>query len=513
MKSKTLTCITATILFAALAIPVRLAAQDKRYKLIDLGTLGGTNSGIFFESSPQNVLSNQGIVAACADTSIGNPDYPNFNPVPGLLSGVPGGPLPDPFTFHTLRWENGKSTDLGALPGVNSSCPAHISHNGLIVGASSNGAIDPITGWPEEQAVLWKDGQVISLGNLGGYESYPSAVNNRGQVVGQATNGIPDPFDVFGFGQQSRAFLSENGVMQDLGTLGGPDALGVDINDRGQVLGISFINSIPNPTTGFPTADAFLWENGKMTDIPDPLGGTGVNAFYLSAKGQVLGRANLPGDIGEQGHPFLWEKGVFTDLGTFGGTSGSAVEINAAGQIIGTANYPGDIKFRAFLWAHGTKSDLGVVSGNDCSTAYAINSRGQVVGWSASFTSHDCAIFGNLTAIEAFVWERRSGMLDLNTLVPANSGIFLFIATDINDRGEIAAEGTLANGDVRAVLLIPCGENEEGCVDDAKSVTTAGHGGSTLTMAQRLAIRRMMARSRTRFAQRYHIPGLWTPKD
>ena len=139
------------------------AAQHTRYKLIDLGTLGGPNSGIFFEPSPQNVLSNQGIVAACADTSIGNPYYPNFNPVPGLLSGVPGGPLPDPFTFHTLRWENGKSTDLGALPGVNSSCPGHISHNGLIAGASSNGAIDPITGWPEEQAVLWKDGQVINL--------------------------------------------------------------------------------------------------------------------------------------------------------------------------------------------------------------------------------------------------------------------------------------------------------------------------------------------------------------
>ena len=58
MKSRTLICITAISLFAALANPVQLAAQQTRYTLIDLGTLGGPNSGIFFESSPQNVLSN-----------------------------------------------------------------------------------------------------------------------------------------------------------------------------------------------------------------------------------------------------------------------------------------------------------------------------------------------------------------------------------------------------------------------------------------------------------------------
>lgn len=37
MKSRTLTCITATLLLATLA-PAQLAAQHSRYKLIDLGT-------------------------------------------------------------------------------------------------------------------------------------------------------------------------------------------------------------------------------------------------------------------------------------------------------------------------------------------------------------------------------------------------------------------------------------------------------------------------------------------
>jgi len=44
MRSRSSTWITAITLFAALALPVSLAAQHRRYKIIDLGTLGGPNS-------------------------------------------------------------------------------------------------------------------------------------------------------------------------------------------------------------------------------------------------------------------------------------------------------------------------------------------------------------------------------------------------------------------------------------------------------------------------------------
>ena len=80
MKSKT--CITALTLLTALAIPVRLAAQNNRdhhhkhhhYQLLDdVGTFGGPNS-IFALPAPEvRVLTNSGTAVGGADTSTRDP--------------------------------------------------------------------------------------------------------------------------------------------------------------------------------------------------------------------------------------------------------------------------------------------------------------------------------------------------------------------------------------------------------------------------------------------------------
>jgi probable HAF family extracellular repeat protein len=502
MKSNKLVCFLLLVLFAAVAPTNRVAGQQQtdsknpkqehqRYKLIDLGTFGGPNSYLPEPNQAIRALNNRGVVAGGADTSTADPFCLNA----------------DCLASHTFRWQNGVLTDLGALPaatpGLNLSEPQWINDRGDIVGASEDGKIDPALGFPEFRGVLWKDGQIIDLGTFGGTVSIAYAVNNRVQVTGFALNAVLDPFPLLGFPflavppvTQSRAFLWQEGEMRDLGTLGGPDSAGFWVNESGQVAGCSLTNSTPNPTTGKPTADPFLWtKNDGMMDL-GTLGGTDGCASDLNNRGQVVGFSNLLGD--QAGHPFLWEHGVLTDLGTFGGSSGFPEGINEAGEIVGEAGYPGDILFHAALWKNGAMMDLGTVDGDPSSVAFHINSKGQVVGASTNLGGE---------WIHAFLWENGGPIIDLNTLVPRSAGVQLISAPDINDRGEIAALGLLPNGDGHAFLLIPCAEREEGCENETGPATTTTQNSSTFTEAQILALHRTMKGFRGRLWYQRPIPA------
>lgn len=503
MKSEN--CILAIAVITILSFPPALVAQDasaqsKRaerhhYKLVDLGTLGGPQS-IIYEAATRP-LNNRGTLTGCADTSTLDPNNPQ-NPYFAYPNNVV-----DPYEQHVFRWHDGVQADLGTLPGGTSSCTQWINEHDVIVGGSTNGATDPLTGYPEVIAVRWEHGGIHNLGTLGGNQSVAYAINDHDAVVGWALNSISDPFafSVFAFGAtQAHAVLWSQGEMQDLGTLGGPDSAAYFVNESGQIAGQSLTNSIPNETTGFPTQDPFLWGKGKLTDL-GTLGGTNGYPLSLNNRGQVVGQSNLSGD--QVFHPFLWDQGVLKDIGTFGGDFGSANWLNDAGDVVGWALYPGNQLFRPFLWRKGQIIDLGSVSGDACGIAFGINSVGQVVG-----SSGDCQ--GN--PHHAFLWK-DGDIVDLNSLVSPSSELKLKSATNINDRGEIAGTGATANGNVRAFLLIPCDDDHpdvEGC---EYSMFDAPVAQSNNSKARPLAVTQPSTASpaptfnqlRNRFMQRYRL--------
>jgi len=136
-----------------------------------------------------------------------------------------------------------------------------------------------------------------------------------------------------------------------------------------------------------------------------------------------------------------------TDLGTLGGDLSQAYAINDAGQVVGQAYLPGNVKAHAFLDETGPLKDLGDLSG-DYSEALALNSTGsQIVGKASVPNSSGFIVY------HAFLWSGGS-MMDLNSLIPSDSGWVLSEATGINDGGQIVGTGTV-DGQQHGFLLNP----------------------------------------------------------
>ncbi len=482
--------------FAALGMPLVSIAQNSQapaapqhhhYNVVDLGTLGGSQSFLNEEGAPlfpgSTILNRAGAVAGISDTSVPDPFAPNF------CYGA------DCDVMYAFRSQNGIQSNLGVLPqnpavGAQTPCldcawsswAFWISDNGFVAGESENNAIDPLVGAPASLAVLWKDGKIINLGTLGGEESVAGAVNSRGEVVGAALNSISDPFPgrypdaeffIFGNGTESHAFLWQEGKMQDLGTLGGPDSAAFLLNEPGQIAGASDVDYASNVVTGGPTVHPFLWQQGKMLDLvahapAGMFGGTYGSVSGLNDRGQVAGTMNLTGDL--NWHSFLWDAGQITDLRTLGGLNSTAVALNIAGHVVGNSDVtaiceacaPGNQKqlHHPIFWKDGVLTDIGVVSGDTAGTAYSVNANDQVVGRTTFCvkvnTNDTCE--GLRQIYHGFLWENGS-LADLQTLALPGSGFTVNDALNINDRGEIVGYGALPNGDQHVILLVPCDEN------------------------------------------------------
>ena len=440
-------CISVILLLAETS-PAQSAEHTPRYRAVDLGTLGGPSSYVnpAWELGGPEQMNRRGVTVGGAATS-------ELTPLVCIFCDGLSGQVPN--VFHGFKWSRGVIQDLGALPGeLTNSVAISTNDEGVVVGHSENGRIDPQTGGREIRGVLWKEGKILNLGTFGGNESFAFDVNDRGQVMGIALNATPDPFSFLGLflgtvnSTQTRGFLWEKGHKRDLGTLGGPDTFATRMNSLGEVVGGSYISSIPNPGTGVPTTHPFLWRRGEITDLGN-LGGTMSAACCINNRTEVIGDSTLAGD--QVTHPFLWRDGKMIDLNTtsVGGQPVSEFAINDSGEIIGVAAFP-DHPYDAYLWKDGVAIDLGVLEGDCWSEALVINSHGLVAG-----LSHSCD--GRFQ--RPFLWG-NGHLYDLNQFIRMKPGAYFTQPFVINDRGEIGGIGVEPGCDMdevcgHAFVLVP----------------------------------------------------------
>jgi len=306
-------------------------------------------------------------------------------------------------TRHAAIWRDGTITDLLTLGGPGSTVPwPGINNNGIVVGISLTNEVDLLDeDWSCEaggfiptttnlacRGFWWENGAMHELPTLGGTHGFATEVNSTGQIVGWAENLVHDPTCVGVQTLQFRAVLWEpkKGTTQELPPLHGDSASAATaINEQGQVVGIS--GKCDQAVGRFSALHAVLWDHGTPTEIPNLGGTTWHTPMDINERGDVVGFSNPPGPGDPEGefiaHAFFWDK-----------HSDQAV-------------------------------DIGVLDGDSFSEAFAINSRGQVVGVS----------FGGPNGSHAFLWQ--NGVLrDLNGLVDIAPDV-LQSAQDINDAGQI----------------------------------------------------------------------------
>lgn len=325
-------------------------------------------------------------------------------------------------------WINGAAPiNLGSLAGPNgySSVVWPVkNNNGLIAGISQTSIPDPnqenwscspfLYGVSENitgntcVGVVWQNGIMRALPNLGGNNGFAAGANNRGQVTGWAETTYRDPTCNPESGQ----------VLQFLPVIWGPgtdqitqlplipgDSSGsaTNINDRGQAIGVS--GTCDQAVGRYSAAHAVFWENGTATEI-----------------------------AGNNGGPY-WD---------------TPMAINDRGDVVGFVGKDGDIEaneLRAFFWTKKAGFRyLPPLTGDPFSEALGINNKGQIVGISCSFGGAPC---------RPVIWENGSSpAANVDLLAPGYDGA-LVTAQDINDDGQITGRAISATGERVAYLATP----------------------------------------------------------
>ncbi|GAC1543100.1 MAG: hypothetical protein NVS2B9_10240 [Myxococcales bacterium] len=203
----------------------------------------------------------------------------------------------------------------------------------LVLGVNDAGEVAGMTGGFYLRAALYSSAtRTVTDVAPGSLQSGAFAINEAGQVAGGTDGGRAR--------SAQHAFRWDQGVLEDLGTLGGAESRAKAINAGGQVAGFAEVSA----TVGH----AFLFD-GSMLDLGslpgcERSGFAGNNGVALNGRGAVVGTADLCSSTTTRA--FLFVEGQIYDLNQLtappadGFVYADATAINDRGSIVGVATSP-----------------------------------------------------------------------------------------------------------------------------------------------------------------------------
>jgi len=326
----------------------------------------------------------------------------------GGLCAFAGGPPPDPPEYEV-------TVIPGPFCGIFGYEPANgwgINDLGNICGDERNCNLD----W---EAFFWspETGRIVLNLPPGTIMSRAQDLNSNNMIVGwmEVSN------DGLGF----LAFLHDGEQYTNLGTLsGGNWSEAHAINEKNEIVGFW------GDTLNGPSPLAFLWRDGHMIDIHPDFGTTKSEANDINDISQATGW--MGNSTSSDAHAFIWDDGKVTDLGVIpGGFTAEGIAINNQGDVAvegRTFNDNKEVIVRSFLWRDGQWIDIGGFPGCEDTRILDVNDAGQVIGY-----CEGPGVFSRFLWEDGVIWE-------LNDLVDPDDPDFDFISLvhAINNSAQIA---------------------------------------------------------------------------